>query len=196
MFKLISIIETCKPLWDHRLPLGDRSENIKNNMWNEVFVQFNGLYTLECLKSTWKYIRERYTREKKPSASGSSGGTKKVWEHFLSLLFLDDVLLVQKRTIDNLTQESTSSNELNESTPSSKRSKRPTIEHYMGSLIDELKHSRPMTPTEPVLLAPEPPNEDHTFSLYLTNIMSEIPKQSKIKLQGKLIALVIEVLSK
>lgn len=66
----------------------------------------------------------------------------------------------------------------------------------MGSLIDELKHSRPMTPTEPVLLAPEPPNEDHTFSLYLTNIMSEIPKQSKIKLQGKLIALVIEELSK
>lgn len=38
MFKLIRIIETCKPLWDHRLPLGDRSENIKNNMWNEVFV--------------------------------------------------------------------------------------------------------------------------------------------------------------
>jgi len=53
-----------------------------------------------------------------------------------------------------------------------------------------------MTPTEPVFLAPEPPNEDHTFSLYLTNIMSEIPKQSKISLQGKLIALVIEELSK
>lgn len=41
-FKLISIMETCKPLWDYRLSLGERSENIINNMWNEVFVQFNG----------------------------------------------------------------------------------------------------------------------------------------------------------
>lgn len=65
----------------------------------------------------------------------------------------------------------------------------------MSSLIDELKLSRPITPTEPVLMAPEPPNEDHTFSLYLTNIMSGIPKQSKIRLQGKLIALVIEELN-
>lgn len=42
LVKLISIMETLKPLWDHRLSLGERSENIKNNMWNEVFVQFNG----------------------------------------------------------------------------------------------------------------------------------------------------------
>jgi len=55
MFKLISIIETCKPLWDHRLPLGDRSENIKNNMWNEVFVQFNGKI-VEKLLTHYKYL--------------------------------------------------------------------------------------------------------------------------------------------
>lgn len=29
------------------------------------------------------------------------------------------------------------------------------IENYMGSLIDELKQSRPIAPTEPVFLAPE-----------------------------------------
>jgi len=39
---LIATIETSKPLLDHRLSLGEISENIKNNMWNEVYVQFNG----------------------------------------------------------------------------------------------------------------------------------------------------------
>lgn len=39
---LISLIETSKPLWDHRLSLGDRSEVVKNNLWNEIFSQFEG----------------------------------------------------------------------------------------------------------------------------------------------------------
>jgi len=62
----------------------------------------------------------------------------------------------------------------------------------MGSLIDELKQSRPIAPTEPVFLAPE----DQQFSLYLTRIMLVVPRQQKIKREGKMIAMVIEELSK
>lgn len=47
--KLISLIEISKPLWNHKLSLGDRSEVIKNNFWNEIFVQFEGKVILECL---------------------------------------------------------------------------------------------------------------------------------------------------
>jgi len=46
---LVSLIEISKPLWNHKLSLGDRSEVVKNNLWNEIFVQFEGKVILECL---------------------------------------------------------------------------------------------------------------------------------------------------
>lgn len=42
MSKLIEIIETCAPLWNFKLSLGERSDAIKANLWNSVYVQFNG----------------------------------------------------------------------------------------------------------------------------------------------------------
>lgn len=42
MAKLIDIMETCTPLWNHKISLSERSEAIKSNMWNRVFVEFNG----------------------------------------------------------------------------------------------------------------------------------------------------------
>jgi len=72
-----------------------------------------------------------------------------------------------------------------------------TIENYMGCLIDELKHNRPMIPTEPKVYAPEfQTTEDDKFSSYLAGIMLEIPRSQKIILQGKIIAMVIEELNK
>lgn len=46
---------------------------------------------------TWKYLKERYTREKKPEASGSGAGKKKEWVHFKSLKFLDEVTIINKK---------------------------------------------------------------------------------------------------
>lgn len=69
------------------------------------------------------------------------------------------------------------------------------VETYMSSLIEELKQSRPITPSEPVTVVPEPINEDHKFSSYLTDIMLEIPRLQKIRLQGKIIAMVMEELN-
>lgn len=58
-----------------------------------------------------------------------------------------------------------------------------------------MKHSKPIIPNEPVLLAPKPTTEDNKFSSYLTDIMSEIPRPQKIRLQGTIITMVIQELS-
>lgn len=42
MAKLIDIIETCTPLWNHKRTLSERSESIKTNMWNRIHIEFNG----------------------------------------------------------------------------------------------------------------------------------------------------------
>lgn len=39
---LIDIIKTCIPLWNYKLSSDERSEHIKNNMWNHKFANFNG----------------------------------------------------------------------------------------------------------------------------------------------------------
>jgi len=61
----------------------------------------------------------------------------------------------------------------------------------MGLIMEELKHSRPVLPLEPVLIEPES-NDDTKFSSYLASLMSELPKKKKMILQGKLIAFVIK----
>jgi len=40
--RLIEFIEPCRPIWDHKMNLSERSENIKDRFWNQVFVQFEG----------------------------------------------------------------------------------------------------------------------------------------------------------
>jgi len=39
---LISAINERNPLWDHRLPMSDRYEPIKQMLWNEIYVALNG----------------------------------------------------------------------------------------------------------------------------------------------------------
>lgn len=40
---LISAIRQRHPLWEHRLPLSDRFEPIKKLLWNEIYVELNGI---------------------------------------------------------------------------------------------------------------------------------------------------------
>ncbi|CAI6355160.1 unnamed protein product [Macrosiphum euphorbiae] len=58
---LISAINERNPLWDHRLPMADRYEPIKQMLWNEIYVALNGIYPIEILKKKWKYLREKTT---------------------------------------------------------------------------------------------------------------------------------------
>jgi len=67
-------------------------------VYSSAFSVFGvGKFSILNLKKSWKYIREKYTREKRLGVSGCEGGKKKEWVHFKNLKFLDDVLTVQKR---------------------------------------------------------------------------------------------------
>ncbi|KAF0719320.1 MADF domain-containing protein [Aphis craccivora] len=62
---LIAEVNERNPLWDHRLPMAARYEPIKQNLWNEIYVALNGIYSIDVLKKKWKYLREKFVREKK-----------------------------------------------------------------------------------------------------------------------------------
>lgn len=40
--RLIQLIEPCRPIWDHKMNLSDRSDSIKEKSWNQIFVDFEG----------------------------------------------------------------------------------------------------------------------------------------------------------
>lgn len=44
---LINAIKARRPLFDHTLPLSERSESIKNKLWNEVYDELQGTDTLQ-----------------------------------------------------------------------------------------------------------------------------------------------------
>ncbi|XP_060859160.1 uncharacterized protein LOC132936444 isoform X2 [Metopolophium dirhodum] len=191
MPKLIELIEPCAPLWNFKLSLSERSDTIKSNLWNSIYVNFNGKYSIPALKKSWKYLKKKYTREKKIAPSGSAS-IKREWPHLKSLQFLDDVVLCQKRTTDSIPSTTGSihntSEEFDIDEPS-KRKKKSLMGDHMSMLIDELKNSRPIPPTSP---EPEQFNEDRDFCAYLTSIMVGMPRNAKLKLQRKIINMVIE----
>jgi len=39
---LISAINERSPFWDHRLPMSDRYEPIKQMLWNDIYVALSG----------------------------------------------------------------------------------------------------------------------------------------------------------
>ncbi|KAF0723664.1 MADF domain-containing protein [Aphis craccivora] len=175
--KLIEVIETCAPPWNFKLSLGERSDGVKANLWNRK-------YSIPALQKSWKYLKEKYTREKKIPPSGSAA-CKKEWPHLRSLQFLDDVVLCKKRTTDSI---SSTCEEFDIDQPP-RQKKKLLMEDHMSDLIDELKNSRPIPPTPP---KPEPRNEDRDFCSYLTSLMAGLPRNAKLRLQHTFISMVFE----
>lgn len=58
IFELISYVETCWPLWNHKMFLSDRSDSVKANLWNQIVLNFNGKesYNLNVLVYLIKMI--------------------------------------------------------------------------------------------------------------------------------------------
>lgn len=51
-----------------------------------------GAFPMSTLKKKWKYLREKYVREKRKPASGAGGG-KRNWCHMSRLQFLNDIVM-------------------------------------------------------------------------------------------------------
>ncbi|XP_003240949.1 uncharacterized protein LOC100571610 [Acyrthosiphon pisum] len=171
--------------WDHRLPLKDRTEIKKRKLWELVHLECGGNYDVPSIISKWKYLRDKYAREKKnykrPSGSGST--QFKVWEHFEELKFLEDIVAVEPTTSSNLSLEMDKSSPTISNASSSR--KRKTHDVIGEAILSELISSRPKTPpptTTPTVTDP--------FCAYLMDTMKDLPNSIKTQLQEDILALV------
>ncbi|XP_060873144.1 uncharacterized protein LOC132946994 isoform X2 [Metopolophium dirhodum] len=90
---LINAIKARRPLFDHTIPLSERCESIKNKLWNEVYDELQGQVTTDELKKKWKYLKEKYVRERqKAKKSDPKGGRRIKWLHYVQLSFLEEVV--------------------------------------------------------------------------------------------------------
>ncbi|VVC26225.1 MADF domain [Cinara cedri] len=118
-------------------------------------------YSVSALQTSWKYLKEKYTR-KKNAPSGSATSMKKEWPYLRSLKFLDNVVMVQKRTSDSLHSTTNNNTGLLDESPKQKK-----------TLLDVLKSSKPVPPSPS---EPEQVNEDYRFCNYMVGIMRNIPR--------------------
>lgn len=58
MHKLIACVETCRPIWNFKMSLSERSDTVKRNLWNQIFVNFNGKnYIILIEKTNFIFMR-------------------------------------------------------------------------------------------------------------------------------------------
>ncbi|CAI6363325.1 unnamed protein product [Macrosiphum euphorbiae] len=180
--KLIIAVRERHPLWDHRIPMSNRYESIKQKLWDEIYVELNGAYSLDTIKKKWKYLREKYVRQKKKPASGA-GGKKKNWCHTNELQFLDDVIMNNNKTTSNINLPSDE--------PRTKASKRSNNDSIEESILNELRQSRPILP----LSTESKADEEKHFGNYLVSLIKNIPKKKKMALQAEIINRVISIMA-
>ncbi|XP_077265983.1 uncharacterized protein LOC143899515 [Temnothorax americanus] len=97
---LIELVRTRRPLWDHSIPLKDRTKLIKDNLWQEIVNIFDGSLSMEEAKQKWKNLRDQYTKARKKmrgyvrSGSGAESGhpLRSSFAHYEEMKFLDDTL--------------------------------------------------------------------------------------------------------
>ncbi|XP_011858667.1 PREDICTED: uncharacterized protein LOC105556194, partial [Vollenhovia emeryi] len=92
------IDEICKrpPLWNFKLPLIERSLQIKKKLWEEVTEAMDGKMDIITIKKRWKYLCDTFRnhKNKQHQPSGSAGiSRQKNWIHYERMQFLDDVQL-------------------------------------------------------------------------------------------------------
>ncbi|XP_015375613.1 PREDICTED: uncharacterized protein LOC107170104 [Diuraphis noxia] len=192
---LISAIKDRPPLFDHKMMMSERSESIKNKLWNEVYAELQGQITIDELKKKWKYLKEKYVREKqKQKKNGISKiGRRSKWLHYNQLLFLDEAITQyhDKRTtniidsnVDNPAEDTP------QSLTSAKEQKRKekNDHNYPRPLLNEHKMSRPSLSTE---LNEDLGDSDIAFGNYLLTLMKDLPIQKRKKLQCQFITSVI-----
>ena len=79
--QLIVEVQQRPPLWNHTLPLSQRSKVIKKKLWNEVCVAMNGSFTVEGAKKKFKSLGDTYRtilrNEKCPSGSARKNPSSK-----------------------------------------------------------------------------------------------------------------------
>ncbi|XP_022179008.1 uncharacterized protein LOC111039719 isoform X2 [Myzus persicae] len=192
---LISAIKVRPPLFDHRMILTERSEAIKNILWNEVYAELNGLITIDELKKKWKYLKEKYVRERqKPKKSENTRkGRRTKWLHYSHLSFLEEVITCpDKKTtsILNSSLNNTYSEDFSQSIAIAREQKRKEKNNHNSRrhLLNEHKMPSPVLSAE---LNEDQRDFDAAFGNYLMALMKDLPIKKRKMLQSQFIASVV-----
>ena len=71
---LIMAISSRPALYDHRLPISDRSRNRIHRLWEEVVMEVDGHFNdLQEIQLRWRSLRDRFVEESQSSMAKSSG---------------------------------------------------------------------------------------------------------------------------
>ncbi|XP_011879052.1 PREDICTED: uncharacterized protein LOC105568196 isoform X1 [Vollenhovia emeryi] len=96
--QLIDEIHKRPALWNFKLPLAERSIQIKKKLWEEVSASINNM-DIATVKKKWKSLcdsfRIQQNKQYRPSGSAATSQTNK-WVHFDRMQFLSDVQLTSK----------------------------------------------------------------------------------------------------
>ncbi|XP_032688986.1 uncharacterized protein LOC116852584 [Odontomachus brunneus] len=103
--QLIDEVFQRPALWNFKLPLTERSQQIKKKLWKEVFVALGGTLSIDTMKKKWKSLSDSfriYLKKDQQAVSGSAARSgKKPWVHFQRMQFLYDVQL-ESKTVSNI----------------------------------------------------------------------------------------------
>ncbi|KMQ84413.1 hypothetical protein RF55_17796, partial [Lasius niger] len=97
---LIELVRTRRGLWDHSIPLTERTRLKKESLWQEIVNVFDGSLSMETVKQRWKHLRDSYIKARKKmqgyvrSGSGAESGhpLRSSFAHYEEMRFLDDTV--------------------------------------------------------------------------------------------------------
>ncbi|XP_060881880.1 uncharacterized protein LOC132953497 isoform X2 [Metopolophium dirhodum] len=189
---LISAIKVRRPLFDHRMSLSLRSELVKNKLWDEVYTELQGEFTIDELKKKWKYLKEKYVRVRQQQLKSgiNKRGSRIKWLHYAQLSFLEEVVTQhhEKKTtsildsnLDNYSDDSPQSLTISKE----QKRKEKNDHNFRRHLLSEHKIPRPAELNE------DPLDPDVAFGNYLVALMKDLPKKKRKKFQCQFIAYVI-----
>ncbi|XP_011339959.1 uncharacterized protein LOC105280836 isoform X1 [Ooceraea biroi] len=97
---LIELVRTRRGLWDHSIPITERTRLKKESLWQEIVNAFDGSLSMETVKQRWKHLRDSYIKARKKmqgyvrSGSGAESGhpLRSSFAHYEEMRFLDDTV--------------------------------------------------------------------------------------------------------
>ncbi|CAG9814584.1 unnamed protein product [Phaedon cochleariae] len=161
---LITLVFERRPLWDHTLPLSQRSKAIKDKLWLEINRMMNGVWSLDQIQRKWKSMKDRYLKLKSeysehvPTGSGRDKAKKITWKYYGMLTFLSSVN-VPRKTVSSLHEETAERIPIHENTQEANKTSKPRGQKKKRNLDEEILEAIKNT----TMPTPQPtqPNDVH-----------------------------------
>ncbi|KAL1488758.1 hypothetical protein ABEB36_014557 [Hypothenemus hampei] len=151
----------------------------KENSWREISLLLN--YPVAEVQARWRYLREKYTREKRTLNTQPSGSAPKAtWELMTNLSWLDHYLK-KRRTKSTLDSQNSSSVDISDCNNQENSQETETRNIYMleSDLEDDYSFQTTVQPTESNELPPTSKKKKEVGSLIIAKSLQEVGKSMK-----------------